>query len=62
MFDFLKRKPAAPAQPPPSQNGSPLVRAVMGYSERVFPMLLDVGPVTSGLAPWMLGAALVGGA
>src|SRR5690348_4500059 len=34
------------------------VAAVIRYSAAVLPKLLELGPVTSGLAPWMLAAAL----
>lgn len=41
---------------------SPLVAAVAAYSARVLPDLLDLGPATSALAPWMLAALVAPGA
>lgn len=41
---------------------SPLVPAVAAYTARVLPALLDLGPATSALAPWMLAALVAPGA
>ena len=41
---------------------SPLVPAVAAYTARVLPELLDLGPATSALAPWMLAALVSPGA